>query len=442
MKPHARQRGSLIRRLALPLAGIVLAAAALQIGVAYRSMLQETNEVFDYQLKQMAQALALGAAEPARGGFDRESGQADALDLVFRETTADGTSRGNAHGALPRNLPAGYADVSTRLGELRAYTLAIGGREVTVAQRWSARRALARDVAFDTLWPLATLAVASLLLVILMLRAALRPITALERQVRQRDPASLAPLLDPGLPLELRPLLHAANDLIARLSEALAHQRRFLADAAHELRTPISAIRLQNTLVAKADSDEERQHALAAQDAGIRRASVLVDQLLRLSRLEAPDATRPTVRFDLAAEVHAQVSMHASEARAKAIALTQSGESMDMRGDPALVAAAIGNLIANAVRHCPHGSHVAVTVACSEGDPVVVVEDDGPGIPEHALAAMMQPFRRGESASAPGSGLGLAIVQATCARAGWTLYLGAAAGHGLRATVRMRAGGS
>lgn len=250
---RATRSWSMVHRLVLSLLAIVLATACLQIGVTYQSILRESDEVFDYQLKQTAQVLAAAlpaGAMPSLGG----QGDTDDLDLIIRERDAGGEIRTNAAGVFAEPLPAGFSEIATRLGALRAYTITKNGREVSVGQLLDARRDMAREVAFATLWPIGLLAIASLILLLIVLRAALHPITQLQEQVRRREPTSLAPLEDPGLPRELRPLLQATNGLVAQLNSVLDHQRRFLADAAHELRTPISAIRLQNTLVGKADT--------------------------------------------------------------------------------------------------------------------------------------------------------------------------------------------
>lgn len=250
---RATRSWSMVHRLVLSLLAIVLATACLQIGVTYQSILRESDEVFDYQLKQTAQVLAAAlpaGAMPSLGG----QGDTDDLDLIIRERDAGGEIRTNAAGVFAERLSAGFSEIATRLGALRAYTITKNGREVSVGQLLDARRDMAREVAFATLWPIGLLAIASLILLFIVLRAALHPITRLQEQVRRREPTSLAPLEDPGLPRELRPLLQATNGLVAQLNSVLDHQRRFLADAAHELRTPISAIRLQNTLVGKADT--------------------------------------------------------------------------------------------------------------------------------------------------------------------------------------------
>lgn len=428
---------SLTRRLVGPLAAILLATALLQIGLVYRAMLQEADEVFDAQLRQTALALVQGP--PARVLSPRAAGidHAEGLDLLIRERGPAGDAQTPESLALPAHLPAGFSELETPQGRVRVFTAVRDRHEVAVGQRLAARREMAREIALSALWPLGVLAAAGLVLLILVARSVLRPVAALEHQVAQRDPDALDPLTDPGLPREMLPLLVASNALIERLAQAVAEQRRFLADAAHELRTPISAIALQNTLVARADTAEERRAALAAQGAGIRRAAALVEQLLRLSRLRAADAPLAIERFDAFEELGAILDLHRPEADARHITCTVTGRTFTLHADPALFAATFGNLVGNAVRHCPAGSTVWIAADVGDAAPTITIDDDGPGIPDAELEAMLRPFHRGVGAGTPGTGLGLAIVQAACVRAGWTLVLARSARGGLRAAVSM-----
>ena len=428
------------RRLVWLLMLILLVIATLQIGFVYRALLKEADEVFDAQLKQAAQALVLTAPTQSTALVSPEAGKAEELDLLIRERGSSGELRSTVDGVFPEQVPLGFADLHTSLGEIRVFTARRADRDVSVGQRLAARRELAREIAFSALWPLLFLAVAGLLLLYLIVRSVLAPVTELERQIGRRDPGALTPIVDPGLPLEMSPLLVATNGLLERLSKALEHQRRFLADAAHELRTPIAAIGLQNTLVARADSDQERQLALEAQGAGIRRASALVDQLMRLSRLETADAPLQVAELDLMSEILGLVDLHRSESEAKHISIDLTGTAGSVHADAGLLSAVIGNLMGNAVRHCPPGSKVVIEAAVRDASIVVTVDDNGPGIPEGDLPAMLRPFHRSAASGTPGSGLGLAIAQAACERAGWTLNLSRSPLGGLRASVQLGTG--
>lgn len=440
MRVGGKPGWSLTRRLVCLLMLILLVIATLQIGFVYRALLKEADEVFDAQLKQAAQALVLRAPTQSTALVSPEAGKAEELDLLIRERGSSGELHSTVDGVFPEQVPLGFADLHTSLGEIRVFTARRADRDVSVGQRLAARRELAREIAFSALWPLLFLAVAGLLLLYLIVRSVLAPVTELERQIGRRDPGALTPIVDPGLPLEMSPLLVATNGLLERLSKALEHQRRFLADAAHELRTPIAAIGLQNTLVARADSDQERQLALEAQGAGIRRASALVDQLMRLSRLETADAPLQVAELDLMSEILGLVDLHRSESEAKHISIDLTGTAGSVHADAGLLSAVIGNLMGNAVRHCPSGSKVVIEAAVRDASIVVTVDDNGPGIPEGDLPAMLRPFHRSAASGTPGSGLGLAIAQAACERAGWTLNLSRSPLGGLRASVQLGTG--
>ena len=441
MRIDMHRTWSLKSRLVWPLMVIVLVIAAIQMGLVYHAMLQEADEAFDAQLKQTARALVLTTPTQTAVPMVSDSGQADELELLIRERGPQGELRSTHQDVFPSRPPVGFSEINTRLGRLRIFTARVEEHDVTVGQQMSARRELAREIALSTLWPLLILAAVSLGLVLLLVRSVLRPVKQLERQVDNRDLNALTPLIDPGLPQELSPLLSATNSLVLRLSKMLDHQKRFLADAAHELRTPISAIGLQNALVTRADNEEERHAALETQRAGIRRASVLIDQLLCLSRLGAEAPLRIT-SFDVMTELRRSLAMHAHAAEEKQIRMELSGAEIPVAADAELFATVFGNLVGNAVHHCPQGSMVIIHASRNGRGPVVTIDDNGPGIPEHDMGAMLQPFQRNAEVGTSGTGLGLAIVQAACERAGWMLTLDRSELGGLGITVQLWAGRS
>ena len=426
---------SLSRRLLWPLILIVLVTAVIQILLVYRAMLTEANEVFDAQLKQTAQALVQSSPGGTVIKSSSDVAAAEELDLIIRDRSHSRELRSTPQDIIPNGIASGFQVIETSQGKLRVFTARTDGRTVSVGQRLAARRQLAREIALSALWPLVALAVLGLLLVGLVIRSALRPVAALKHQVEMRAPMSMEAIKDPGLPSELTPLLGASNHLLERLSVALAQQRRFLADAAHELRTPIAAIRLQNTLVSRAQSDQERRIALQAQEAGILRAASLVDQLLRLSRLESMDAPLRPVMVDLLSELNAAAQIIAPEVDEKHMRLEIAGDSIEMAVDADLLKSVLANLVGNAVRHGHERGRVQLSLLPGDCGPLIHVDDDGPGIAPEVLPDLLKPFHRNAAAGTSGTGLGLAIVHAACARAGWVLDFGRSPLGGLRASV-------
>ena len=240
----------------------------------------------------------------------------------------------------------------------------------------------------------------------------LAPIHGVAAQLAGRGADLLAPVLDHGLPEEIRPLTHAVNDLLAKLERAAGIQRIFIADAAHELRTPLTALKLQVALAERADDAAMRNEAFTALHAGLERASRLVQQLLTLARHE-PGATQQGMKkVDMAEIVSAAVADLAPQADARRIDLgITSAVPALVDGDPDALRILINNLLDNALHATPDGSRVDVAVDCTADKVVVTVDDSGPGIAALELTRVFDRFYRGRDASAGGSGLGLAIVR-------------------------------
>jgi len=266
----------------------------------------------------------------------------------------------------------------------------------------------------------------------------LAPLTGLAGAVRGRGAHSLDPLPAAGLPDELAPLAAALNDLLARLARALAQQREFTADAAHELRTPLAAIRLQAQLVERAGTEAERAEAMGDLRAGIARATRLIDQLLTLARLDPEAGERPFERCDLRRLLAEVVAEAADAAHERGVALAaEDGAPAEITGYPAALRTLAGNLVHNAVRYTPEGGRVRAAVRRESDAVVLEVTDDGPGIAPEERARVTDRFYRVPGNATGGSGLGLAIVRkiAELHRARLVLEDGPG-GKGLRAGVR------
>jgi two-component system OmpR family sensor kinase len=271
----------------------------------------------------------------------------------------------------------------------------------------------------------------------------LQPLDRLAREVGRRRPDSLDTLAVDSVPDEARPLVAALNRLLARLEQALAVQRAFVADAAHELRTPLAALQVQLQLAERAGDDEGRRTALAALRRGLERASRLVAQLLTLARQEpgaAPAA--PASRVALAEVARQSLADHAPLADERSIDLGAGrlDDTAVVDGDPAALRTLAGNLIDNALRYTPAGGRVDLEVHTEiqqEGPATawLSVSDSGPGIPPEERERVLDRFYRRPGLDEPGSGLGLAIVHNIAGRHGARLVLDTAAQGGLRVAV-------
>jgi two-component system sensor histidine kinase QseC len=273
-------------------------------------------------------------------------------------------------------------------------------------------------------------------------RRSTRPLRQLGWALAARRPQSLEPVAADDSPSEMLPMLQALNRLLARVAALLDSERRFTADAAHELRTPIAAVRSQ-AQVALGEADEtRRRHALQATVEGCDRASRLVDQLLTLARL---DSSQPTPHFgtvDLAAVARQVAADLAPRAIAKCQTLeVDAATRCRMRGDATLMAVLVRNLADNAVRYAPHGATVRIGVHDGADGAILAVEDSGPGLSDADMARLGERFFRVTGSAESGSGLGWSIVRRVAEALGLELKVGrSVALGGLRVQVAARIG--
>jgi len=418
-----------------------LAFGALLMGfAAYRSVLQETEALFDYQLRQMALSLRdQGEIAPAQA-----SAWADAdFDFVVQIWTVDGRAiyASRAHTELPARAVLGFADIVVQGKTWRSFSVATPERVIQVAQPQQIRQRFAAEAALRSALPLLAVAPLMAAAVWWLVALAFRPLQRVAGSVRTRDAESLSPLPLNGLPDEVTPLVEALNALLQRLATAFGAQRAFVADAAHELRSPLTALRLQIGRLRRSPDEAAREAALDALSAGVERAVRLVEQLLTLARSEpgAPAAGRETIA--LAELVRQAVADTVPYAVSRGTEFELDGEDgVQVRGDRAALAALVRNLVDNAVRYAPTGSRVQVRVGLDDGVPTLWVDDAGPGIPAAERERVCDRFYRREVGSdgeaEQGSGLGLAIVRSVAERHGATLTLADSPLGGLRVVVR------
>jgi len=269
----------------------------------------------------------------------------------------------------------------------------------------------------------------------------LRPLFAMSQAVGKRQPDALAPLSERNLPQELQPLAGSLNALLARLDSALGAQRRFTADAAHELRTPLAALKLQLDVARRANDQPARVAAYDDLNAGVDRASHLVDQLLTLARIEPEALATRAVDCDLAAIAKEAIVARDALAAEKHIDLGLAREtSAHVRGDPASLTILLSNLLDNALRYTPEGGKIDVALDSDDGCTVLTVVDTGPGIPAEERERVFDRFFRGADNRELGSGLGLSIVKRIADAHHAAIELSAPEhGSGLIVTVRFPA---
>jgi two-component system OmpR family sensor kinase len=256
-----------------------------------------------------------------------------------------------------------------------------------------------------------------------------------------RHPEALDPLPDKRLPLEVQPLVRALNGLLERLATALDIQKAFVADAAHELRTPLAAVQIQAQLVARAKDDSTRGEALADLQAGVTRATRLAEQLLALARAE-PDGGAASGTLDLRELLQECVATYAPLAVNRGVDLgIEANESATVTGNAEALRVMFNNLVDNATKYTPHGGRVDVSLRIANGRPVVRIADTGPGIdPAERERVFDRFYRAGASANrartdVAGSGLGLAIVRRIATQHHAEVSLDESPAGGLQVTV-------
>jgi two-component system sensor histidine kinase QseC len=251
-----------------------------------------------------------------------------------------------------------------------------------------------------------------LLLIWLGVAKGLTPLARLVKEVKQRDPDDLQRISSDKIPVEVEPLVRALNSLFGRLERTLESERNFTGDAAHELRGPLAALRVQAQVAQRASSDDQRQQALRQTIAGVDRASHLIDQLLTLARLDSRQAAFASAPANL----HKVARRAAAEldrlARRHRVSILVSGDTgVVTPGDEVSLGVLIRNLIDNAVRYAGGGGEVTVTLTRKGLFNLVTVQDTGPGIANGQHVEMLRRFRRGTDPTKRGSGLGLSIVR-------------------------------
>lgn len=315
-----------------------------------------------------------------------------------------------------------YYDAVYRNESIRAVALRVpvrpgsgkGAISVQVAEKTSLRTDFARQLMLRMMVPQGILVILAALAVWLGVGLGLRALTSVRTEIENRSHVDLSPIRETNTPYEVRPLVRAMNDLLSRLSAALAAQQRFIADAAHQLRTPVAALKTQAELAVRQVRDGEAQATLQQLHTAADHAARLVNQLLTLARAE-PGSHRSVMRerVNLAALARETTGEWVPRSLNRGIDLGFDDTSTDatISADPFLVRELLNNLIDNAINYTPAGGHITVRVTTDDDKPSLEVEDNGCGIHEDEREQVFERFYRSAGGSPEGCGLGLAIVR-------------------------------
>ena len=392
---------------------------AVVLAATYVLTRNEVERVFDEELRQVAHAVHLREdwtqtrrIRIARPGFELSVRAYDQTGRNYFETALP---------SLPEDLAQSYEEgfrtVATRDGPWRVYTHVTEEGIVQVGQAVATRDFLARDLSISVLMPMLVLIPLLVLIVAWVLKRGLAPLDEASRRVSDRDASRLDPLPTENVPEELVPLVGQINALLARLEGSLDAQRRFLADAAHELRSPVAALALQVQLAERAHSPEARGAAFRELAHGVERARRLVQQLLDFARLEPGVQAQPFAATDLARLAREVVGRYAAQAEAQEVDLgADTPSTAPLLGSEAELRSLLENLVDNALRYAPRESAITVSVRRAAGpagnEVQLAVVDAGRGIPPAERARVFERFHRVAGDPTRGSGLGLAIVKA------------------------------
>ena len=388
--------------------------------------------------------------------------RADDIDLIYHQVVSP---RGEVISGDP-DLPLPRDNETPVPGRVMLRTDTVRGDEVRVAYLWLAqsdnnrrlvlmqiaetmgkRSTLATEIITGVMVPQFVILPLAVLLVWLALVRGIRPLNELEQRIRARKPDDLSPIEESFIPQEVAPLVSSINDLLNRLKASLSTQKRFLADAAHQLKTPLAGLRMQADLAQRENDPKEIRNSLQHIARSSIRATHTVNQLLALARAETTGRNLPNTDIDLAQLVTEVVQDSVPRALEHGVDLGYEGPNQISRehhieGNHTLLQEMVRNLVDNAINYSGRQGVVTVRVFFDpySGVQILQVEDNGPGIPENERELVLQPFYRALGTNVDGSGLGLAIVQEIAQQHGADIAMDAAHPErlqpGLKVSVR------
>ena len=416
------------------LAAITMAAIA-QAAIAYRSALSDADQIFDYHMQQMAMSLRSSATLTNKAADASPDPGND--DLVVQVWTPDGAQvfRSLSRAALPQRAVLGFSNVKANNTTYRIFSVQTSNQTVQVAMDMAVRQRMAGTLALRTVGPIAVMAPILMLVVWWVVSGSLAPVSRVKRQVAARQADDLSPVSENDLPDEVLPLVHELNLLFGRVRTAFEAQQHFVADAAHELRSPLAALKLQVLSLERAQDDAARSVAIGRVTAGIERATRLVEQLLVLARQEGSVDDVRLDRVNLTDLVKRTLGDMAGLAQARQIDLgLEHADDVAVDGQPDALIILMRNLVDNAIKYTPAGGTVDIELrrvpaeakvkgVAGPGRVLLSVEDSGPGIPPDERERVFSRFYRVPGSQAGGSGLGLAIIKSIAERHGAVLTL-------------------
>ncbi|HUG23160.1 sensor histidine kinase [Piscinibacter sp.] len=458
------RRLSLRRQLLLGILVPVVAIVSINTVSLYRQALRAANTAYDRTL--LASAKSIGEELQVTGGGDQaklsaavsyaalEAFEADNRSRIFYKVTGFAGEMVSGfedlpawRGAIPTQGPYAalvdfyddqYGGEPVRVAVLLQPVAGVEGQgmaTIQVAETLELRHTLAQQILVATLWRQIALVAVIAVVVVLVVQRATRPVRRLSGQLSARSESDLSPIAAPDAPRELLPLVDATNQVMARLQRLLEHQKRFVRDASHQLRTPLAVLKTQVQSAQHGDLPAEQ--ALQEIGATVERATRLANQMLSLAKVEQVQAQGPLVALDLS-DVVSQVALDTAPLiAAKGLDFELQSAPIDVLGHDWMLRELTRNLLSNAVRETPPGGRLLVVVGDDNGTPMLRVCDSGPGLRPGSVEHLFEPFHTGHPTE--GSGLGLAICRSICDALGARMKLVNRQPCGLDALVHFRA---
>ena len=430
---------SILRFLMVMVSVVLVTAFVLAMTVSYFEARHEVDELFDAELAQTARLL--------KSSFERVGSSHTSLEEEFKEFSPANGSPPDVDSDEERTryghryerkvlfqvrkkdqvlfesdesmlhlstVPTqGFSEVIVDGYLWYLFTLKDGDFSFTAGERADIRDELAEEILTSYMIPLLIILPLLLVLLLWVLKHGLDPLRELASNIRRRGEDNLTPIQMETTPEEIRPVVQALNHLFDQVTNSIEMERRFTAMASHEMRTPVSVLKVNAQNALNATDEAEREHYLQELNQGIDRASRLMEQLLTLSKLEQTDLSYQPQKFDLIPKIREEMAALYPLADAKGVQfeLDSDSDSLPILSVPQLLSVVLKNLIENAIKYSPKNGAVLVRTFARDGNVRVCIEDSGKGVPPEQRELIFNRFYRMPDAVEPGSGLGLAIVK-------------------------------
>lgn len=393
----------------------------------------ELNELYDANLQQVASAIAaqhLAIHDITHLYNNNQIGVGTKIEgeeeFYVRVLAKDGAVLYVSHPEAKVPLPStiGFSTQKYQSKQWRFFVVKVKQETIQVAQSLRLRKDTIKETAISLMASQLLFIPVLVLLIFFAIRKALSPLSALTSEIRRRESLDLKPFSDDKIPTEIKPLVRSLNIFMAKVSDMVGVLKRFTSDAAHELRTPITALKLQVTLIEQATSDVEREVAIQNLKTGINRSEQLVSQLLTLARIEPNSQAKEVQHINMLNLIKECIEGLLPLAHEKSIDLgMNTSEEFVISGIRQEIAILINNIVDNAIRYTPINGKVDISLFSDSQNIILEVNDSGIGIATHEFERVFERFYRGENKNISGSGLGLSIVKEIAAQHGANIEL-------------------